>query len=301
MIIDMNTLHRFRVRILAAILLAMPLAACGTSNPPTTINVVSSINTWGTIASEIGGSAVHVTSLIADPNVDPHLFQSSVSTALAIARANVIIENGLGYDSFMGKLVAANGSSSQTVLVAAHIMGISGSTANPHLWYDLEHVGTVASAITSTFSRLLPGKAAYFASNDHAFTVALDADISSLHSLAATAHHAPIAYTERVAGYLLAEAGLENLTPEGFALAIENGIAPGIADTTAMESLITSHRIRALVYNDQTISPVTASIRALATANHIPVVPVSETMPQNLSFPAWQMATIQKLRSAISP
>lgn len=278
----------------------LPISACGTTKPTTTINVVASINTWGAIAEEIGGSAVHVTSLISDPNVDPHLFQSSVSTALAISQAKVIVENGLGYDSFMSKLVAANGSSSQIVLVAAHLMGISGTTANPHLWYDLTKVSIVAAALTSTFSHLLPAKASYFAANDRAFTAALKTDFVALHALAISANHAPIAYTERVAGYLLAEAGLTNRTPEGFALAIENGTPPDIADTIAMQNLITSHQIRALVYNDQTISPVTTSIRNLAVANHIPVVPVSETMPPPYStFPAWQLATIRKLQSAL--
>ncbi len=296
---SMNFPTRCLTALISIISLAIPLAACGSSGPLTTINVVSSVNTWGEIAAEIGGTAVHVTSLISDPNVDPHLFQSSVSTALSIAQANVIIENGLGYDSFMSRLVAANGSSTQTVLIASHLMGISGSAANPHLWYDLEKIGTVASAFTSTFIHLLPGKAAYFAANERAFMAALNTDLVSIRSLGAAANHAPIAYTERVAGYLLAEAGFTDLTPQGFALAIENGVAPSIQDTTAMESLITSHRIRALIYNSQTISPATASIRSLATAHHIPVIPVSETMPANITFPAWQLKTIAELHAAL--
>jgi zinc/manganese transport system substrate-binding protein len=282
----------------ATALLVAPSAATAASHPPV-VQVVAAENFWGSIASQLGGSDVSVTSLITNPNADPHLFESNATDAAKLAQARVVIENGVGYDTFMQSLLAADGTH-PTIVTAASVLHVTGSDPNPHLWYDIPKVPRVAAAITAALTKADPTAGPAFRRNLARFDASLAPIITTLSTIAHTFHGAPVAYTERVPGYLLADAGLSVRTPVGFATAVEQGTDPGPADTIAMQGLITGHRIAVLLYNVQTVTPVTAQIRQLARKNHVPIVGVAETLPTSFrTYQQWQQSQASALLRAL--
>ena len=291
---------------LPAFLWGMPTASAanaGTQGSP--VDVVAAENFWGNIAAQIGGRDVKVTSLITNPNADPHLFETNAQDAALLAQAKIVIENGAGYDTWMGSLLSADGGQPD-VVNAASVLHVGGSDPNPHLWYDLPRVPRVAAAIATTLSRVAPNDAATFRKNLATFDASLEPLDATLATIKKDFHNVSVAYTERVPGYLLADAELDVKTPPGFARSIEDGTDPGAADTVAMRQLLTNHDINVLLYNVQTVTPVTSQMRALAVQHHIPVVGVSETMPANAaSYQQWQESQmvnlLHALRTSLSP
>jgi zinc/manganese transport system substrate-binding protein len=265
----------------------------------TLINVVAAENFWGNIASQLGGSAVSVTSLITNPNADPHLFETNAADAAKLAQAQVIIENGVGYDGWMSSLLNAD-SGHESVINAGDVLHVTGSDPNPHLWYNIPKVPKVAAAIVAALTKVDPKDASIFHRNLHRFDASLAPLTAMLASIRRNFAGAPVAYTERVPGYALADAHLTVKTPVGFARSIEDGEDPGPADTLAMEQLITRHRIDVLLYNVQTVTPVTTQVRALAKKNGVAVVGVSETMPTSArSYQQWQLTQLTALFHAL--
>ena len=263
------------------------------------MHVVAAENFWGNITSQLGGHDVTVTSLITNPNADPHLFETDAAEAATLAGAQVVIENGAGYDTWMSSLLGADGGSPR-VVNAATVLHVTGSDPNPHLWYDIPRVPAVAAAIAAALEQAAPQDAATFKSNLATFDTSLAPLKATLSAIKTHFHNAPVAYTERVPGYALAAAGLHVVTPTGFARAIEDGVDPGPADTLAMQQLIDDHDINVLLYNVQTVTPVTAQVRALARQHGIPVVGVSETMPAGAAtYQQWQQSQLTELLHAL--
>jgi len=274
-------------------------AASTGSGTPGVVHVVAAENFWGNITSQLGGRDVKVTSLITNPNADPHLFETDAADAATLAEAQVVIENGAGYDTWMSSLLGADGGSPR-VVNAATVLHITGSDPNPHLWYDIPRLPAVAAAITAALEKAAPRDTATFRTN----LVTFDASLAPLNATLATIkehfHNVPVAYTERVPGYALAVAGLDVVTPPGFARAVEDGVDPSPADTLAMQRLLDNHDINVLLYNVQTVTPVTAQIRALARQHGIPIVGVSETMPAGAAtYQQWQQSQLTKLLHAL--
>jgi zinc/manganese transport system substrate-binding protein len=273
---------------------ATTLAACGSvSGSPGSsgarLNVVAGENFWGDIAAQIGGARVRVTSLITDPSADPHLYQSNAADAAAMARARVVIQNGAGYDDFMGQLLSASGGH-PTVVTAQQVLNERGSSVNPHFWYDVPRVPLVAGAIERALAAADPAGATAYQAGLRRFDASLRPVLAVVAKIKSTAGGQPVAYTERVPGYLLADAGLTVVTPPGFATAVENGNEPSAADTQAMQALIAGHGMRLLLYNTQATSAVTQHMRELAQQAGIAVVGVSETQPSSdRSYQAWQL------------
>jgi zinc/manganese transport system substrate-binding protein len=283
----------------AFVLFTAPVAPVGASSVRGVVDVVAAENFWGNITSQLGGSAVSVTSLITNPNADPHLFETDAADAAKLAQAQVVIENGAGYDGWMSSLLGAD-SGTATVVNAGDVLHIKGSDPNPHLWYDIPKVPQVAAAISAALVKADPSRAATFQHNLTRFDASLDPLTAELAKIRKQFANAPVAYTERVPGYALAVAHLSVKTPPGFARAIEDGADPAAADTVAMEQLITEHRIDVLLYNVQTVTPVTTQIRALAKKNGIAVVGVSETMPTaDRTYQQWQLAQFTALFTAL--
>jgi zinc/manganese transport system substrate-binding protein len=263
------------------------------------VHVVAAENFWGNITSQLGGRDVQVTSLITNPNADPHLFETDAADAATLAQAQVVIENGAGYDTWMRSLLSADGGSPR-VVTAATVLHVTGSDPNPHLWYDIPRVPTVAAAIASALEKAAPQDTATFKANLATFDASLAPLTATLASIKAHFHNVPVAYTERVPGYALAVAGLHVVTPPGFARAVEDGTDPGPADTLAMQRLLDDRDINVLLYNVQTVTPVTTQIRALARQHHIPVVGVSETMPAGAAtYQQWQQSQLTALQHAL--
>jgi zinc/manganese transport system substrate-binding protein len=275
----------------------VPLAGCGGSGGAH--GVVASTNVYGAIAQQIAGSRAHVASVLTNPNSDPHLFEPGTETGLLVARASVVIQNGLGYDAFMSKLESAAPSSKRLVVTIADALGVHGADANPHLWYDVPRLPRVAAAIAAALARADPAHAVGYRRGLRAFDASLRPLRHAVAALRAQSQGAAVAYTESVPGYLVTAAGLRNVAPAGFTRAIEDGAEPPPSAVAAMQSLIAGHRIRALLYNDQAVSPVTERLRALARAHGIAVVGFSETLPAGLGFAQWQVRQVNELRAAL--
>ena len=276
------------------------LAACGgATHPSSTLGVVAAENVYGNIAAQIGGPDVSVTSILTNPNADPHLFQPGTATGLAVAQARVVIENGLDYDAFMTKLENASPSKSRLVVTMADVLGIHGKDANPHLWYDVPRLDRIAGAIAGALSQADPAHAAAYRKGAVRFIASLQSLRREVASIRGRFGGDFVAYTEPVPGYLITAAGLRNLAPASFTRPIEEGTEPAPAAVAAMDALVAHHRIRVLLYNSQAVSPITANLRAAAKGAGIPIVPVSETLPPGLTFQRWQLAQARALAAAL--
>jgi zinc/manganese transport system substrate-binding protein len=276
------------------------LAGCGNSTSATGgLDVVAAENAYGNIASQIGGSHVSVTSILTNPNADPHLFEPGTSNGLAVAGAKVMIENGLGYDAFMTKLENAAPSSGRSVVTMAELLGLHGKDANPHLWYDVPQLGRIAGAIAVALERADPRHASVYRAGLSRFDRSLGPLRRTVASIRSRFHGAPVAYTEPVPGYLITAAGLRNLAPSSFTRPIEDGSEPSPSAVAAMDALVTHHRIRVLLYNSQAVSPITARLRSAAAAAGIPIVPVTETLPAGMTFQQWQLRQARALAAAL--
>jgi zinc/manganese transport system substrate-binding protein len=288
---------------LAAVMAALAggLSLVGSSSPPANgrLRVVAAENVYGNIVSQIGGARVAVTSILHDPNADPHLYTASTRNELAVSQAAVVIQNGVGYDSFMQKLEAAAPSSHRILVTMASVLGVHGADANPHLWYDVPRLDRIAGAIAGALERADPAHRAAYRSGLHAFERRLGPLRREVASIRARHAGAPVAYTEPVPGYLLAAAGLHNLTPPAFARAIEDGSDPSPEAVAQMTGLMTGHRVHVLLYNSQTVSPITARIEAAARSAGIPVIGVTETLPPGESFQHWQLHQAVSLDRAL--
>lgn len=282
---------------------ATALAGCGSSQAPAipgVVRVVAGENFWGNITAQIGGRHVRVTSILTSPTADPHLYESDVATAVAVAEAGLVIENGAGYDDFLSQLLGATRHPGRVVVSARQVLGFTGPDVNPHFWYDIPRVPEVARAIEVALVRLEPGDAGAFAAGLAAFDASLGPIEAVIGQIRQRYAGAPVAYTERVPGYLLAAAGLEVLTPPGFAAAIEDGTDPSPDDTVEMEGLFTGHKVKVLLYNAQVVSAVTQHVEALARQSRIPVVGVTETLPPSYrSYQAWQLAQAEAVLHAL--
>lgn len=290
--------------VVAVVVPVFVLAGCGSAKTPGEadgkVGVVASTNVYGDIVKQIGGSHVDVTSVLSDPNVDPHGYESNAKNAATVYDAKLVVENGLGYDSFMQELTSAAKSRGQTVITAAKVLGISGNDANPHLWYDVAHMPKVADAIAGALSKADSKHSAEYRKNAATFTKSLQPIEKVLASIKAKENGAKIAYTERVAGYLLTEAGLQLGIPAGFPKAVEDGDDPSPGDTLAFDKALQKHTVRALVYNSQVTDKQTDQLKKQATAAGVPLVPVTETMPpKSADYQAWQLKQAEALRTAL--
>jgi zinc/manganese transport system substrate-binding protein len=280
--------------------LTVLLAGCGSSTSAAGgLDVVAAENAYGNIASQIGGSHVSVTSILTNPNADPHLFEPGTSNGLAVAGAKVVIENGLGYDAFMTKLEDAAPSSHRSVVTMADVLGAHGKDANPHLWYDVPQLGRIAEAIAVALQRDDPRHASAYRAGLSRFDRSLGRLRREVATIRSRFHGAPVAYTEPVPGYLIAAAGLRNLAPSSFTRPIEDGSEPSPSAVAALDALVAHHRIRVLLYNSQAVSPITTRLRSAAAAAGIPVVPVTETLPADVTFQQWQLRQARALAAAL--
>jgi zinc/manganese transport system substrate-binding protein len=281
--------------------MALLLPACASSTRAGgKLDVVAAENTYGNIAAQIGGNHVSVTSLLTSPSADPHLFEPSTSSDLAVAEAKVALQNGLGYDAFMTRLENASPSKTRVVVTMADVLGAHGNDANPHLWYDVPRLERIATAISSALVKADPHHMIAYRRGLRRFELSLRPLRREVATIRARFHGAPVAYTEPVPGYLISAAGLRNLAPASFTRPIEEGSEPSPAAVAAMNELVAQHRIRVLFYNAQAVSPITAQLRGAAQKAGIPVVPVSETLPPGLSFQQWQFSQARALADALA-
>jgi zinc/manganese transport system substrate-binding protein len=284
-------------------LLAALSAGCGeggSAHAAGTIDVVAAENVYGNIAAQIGGSHVSVTSILTSPDADPHLFEPGTATSLAVAKAKVVIQNGLGYDAFMSRIEDATPDNGGMDLIIADALGIHGKNVNPHLWYDVPRLDQIAHQVADAFVHQDPAHAAAYRHGERRFDRSLGPLRREVASIRRRFRGTPVAYTEPVPGYLVAAAGLRNLAPVSFTRSIEDGSEPSPSGLAEMTALISQHRIRVLLYNSQAVSPITARLRDAARSAGIPVVAVRETLPPGLSFQRWQLLQARALADALA-
>jgi zinc/manganese transport system substrate-binding protein len=267
------------------------------SGPP--IAVLGTENFYADLLAEIGGERVAATSLLNDPNADPHAYESSAQAAKTVADARLVIVNGVGYDDFMRKLLGASPDASRVVISVQSLLG-AGNDVNAHLWYDPGTMPRVAAAASAALATLDPANGPYFAAREQAYVASLKRLTDQIAALRAKYAGTPIAFTENVAGYLTDAIGLDLRSPTGFMKAIEEGTDPAPADVAAERDLFTGHQVRVLLYNGQVTSPTTQAIHDLAAAQSIPIVGVAEIMPPPYqTYVAWQLAVLADLAKAL--
>ncbi|WP_375499140.1 metal ABC transporter solute-binding protein, Zn/Mn family [uncultured Jatrophihabitans sp.] len=262
------------------------------------VQVLAAESLWGDIAAQVGGTHVDVTSILADPNQDPHEYESSVSDAASTSRADLVIVNGADYDPFMDRLLGVDKKPSRTVITISTVVGAK-SGNNPHLWYRPSYALRAAGAIEAALVREQPAHRADFAAGLARFTTGMAkvnriiATIRALHAGAA------VGYTEPVPGYLVEAAGLRLGTPKDFSLALENGTDPTPGDNARFEQSVTKGTIKALLLNTQVTDTETDRLQKLALAAEVPVVRVTETLPKGEHFQTWQAAQATALLGAL--
>ncbi len=268
------------------------------SGPP--IAVLGTENFYADLLAQIGGERVSATSLLNDPNADPHAFESSPADAAVVADAKVVIVNGLGYDAFMDKLLGSSQRTDRAVIDVQQLLALP-DDVNVHVWYDPSTMAKVAPAATQALSRLDPANATWFANREQAYLDALKPIDAKVADLKARYAGTPIAFTEDVAGYLTGRIGLVVKTPVGFMKAIEEGTDPAPVDVADERDLITGRQVRLLLFNSQVTSPATDQVRDLARQQGIPVVGVAETMPSTFAtYQDWQRAQLAEIEQALA-
>jgi zinc/manganese transport system substrate-binding protein len=266
---------------------------------PGVVNVVAAENFWGSLASQLGGAHVRVLSIVTNPNTDPHDYESSAAAARAVAEAGYVIENGAGYDDWMGKLLAASPNASRRVFNVGTYLGKRPGD-NPHLWYNPDYVTAAENHIEADLKALDPGDTAYFTARRRATDAAFGAVRAELAQIRRADAGRPVASTESIFVYLARYLGLKLISPPAFMNAVSEGNDPPAASVAQITRQLSARQADVLVYNEQTATALTTSIRELAARDHIPVVGVTETIqPQGATFERWFAGELAALRRAL--
>jgi len=291
------------------ILCTLLVSACGSLNSAATgsggsqslatINVVAAENFYGDIVRQLGGSHVKVTNILSNPNIDPHVFESNPQTSFAIEKANFVIENGLGYDTWMDQLLSASQNTNRVVLVAGKIADHT-LPDNPHVWYGFDNMPTIATAITNALKKLDRAHASLFDSNLATFKQSLVPLQQKIRQINAKYAGTPVTLTETIYLYQSLPEGLNVLTPFGFEKAIAEGNDPTADTVIATNNELSDHKAKILIYNEQTITPITTHLENEAKKLNIPVVPVYETEPSHKTYQQWMMAQLNVLQQALA-
>ena len=290
--------------VMAAVLAAVGLgvAACSSSASPAAtkpgvISAVGAENEYADVLEQIGGKYVAVSSILNNPNTDPHTFEANPSVAREVSGAQLIVQNGVGYDGFMDKIEAASPSTSRKIIVAQDVLGLPDDTPNPHLWYDPKTMPAVAEVMANDLGALDPDHRAYFQARLTTFDASLRPWFAAITSFKAAYAGTPVAVTEPVADYLLEAMGADIVTPFAFQADIMNGVDPSAQDVTLEEGFFTKHQAKVFCYNQQVADSLTISIRKTAQTAGVPVVGVYETMPTpGYDYQSWMIAEVAAIR-----
>ena len=272
----------------------------GASSPTKTLTIVAGENFWGSIVSQLAGKAGNVTSVVTNPNADPHTYESSSDDARAFATADYVVLNGAGYDAWADKLLAGNPNSRRKVFTVADLLGKKEGD-NPHFWYGPDYVTQVINQVQADLKALDPADSAYFDAERAALDGAMQPYRSRLAEIKAKFAGTPVASTESIFAYLGQFLGLNVISPPEFMQAVAEGNDPPAATVAQFETQMTSKQAKVLVYNEQTSTAVTTNIRKLATNAEIPVVGVTETVqPPDATFEQWFEGELEQLQNALN-
>lgn len=290
----------------ALLLVAVAAAGCGSGSSASPaaangkIQVTAAENFWGSIASQLGGDKVAVTSIISNPDTDPHTYQPTANDGRSITTAGMVIYNGTGYDPWVQKLLATNSGAGPTVLDVGQLVGVPDG-GNPHRWYSPSDVRTVINTITADYKKVDANDAAYFDAQSQSFVNGGLAQYNQLIAqIKARYPGVPVGVSESIFSPMAQALGLNVLTPPSFLKAVSEGTDPTAQDKAAIDAQIKGHQIKVYVYNSQNATPdVQAQVKE-AKAAGIPVTTITETLvPTSSTFQAWQVHQLQGLAAAL--
>jgi zinc/manganese transport system substrate-binding protein len=274
---------------------AMGVAATATAQP---IPVVAAEDFYGEAARAIGGDRVVVTDILANPDVDPHDYEATPSTARAVADARIVIYNGVNYDPWMDKLIAASAAPNRTAINVAALLGRKPGD-NPHLWYDPTAMPAVADALAGVLAAADPAGADEYTSRKSAFIQSLETMNQKIGAAKQRFAGEPVTASEPVFGYMAEALGLD-MRNERFQTAIMNETEPSARDIAAMESDLRDGKVKVFFYNTQVTDPLTEHLMALARAANVPVVGVTETKPAGMTYVDWMLSEIDATEKALA-
>ncbi len=264
------------------------------------ISVVAGENFWGSLISQLGGSRTQVLSVVTDPNADPHEYESNSQDAQAMANAAFVIVNGAGYDDWALKLIAASNTPHQVVLNVADLLGKKAGD-NPHFWYSPYYVNDTVKAMYLDLISIDPGDTAYFTQQYASLNASLEQYNARISEIRQQFAGTKVAATEDIFVYLANATGLNLVSPPAFMEAVAEGNDPSAQSVVQFQLLIQSGNFSVLVYNAQTVTPLTQNIKAMAAAKGIPIVAVTETIqPPDVSFQDWMNAELITLQNALN-
>ena len=267
---------------------------------PTKVVAVGAENQYANVISQIGGRYVAVSAIERNPNTDPHAFEASPSVAETVGNANLVVQNGLGYDAYMNKIEAGSGNPKRRVIDVQRVLGLPDSTPNPHLWYRPETMPAVAAAVARDLSALEPSHSSYFKANVRRFDASLRPWLDALNAFAKRYPSLPVAVTEPVGNYLLRAAGARIMTPWTLQSDVMNGVDPAPQDVTLERQLLSKREVKVFVYNQQVTDTLTQTFLSVARGAKVPVVGVYETMPLGYSYQSWMLAEVRALDRAVA-
>jgi zinc/manganese transport system substrate-binding protein len=276
-------------------------AGASSSGSGTTITVAAAENFWGSIAKQIGGTHASVTSIITNPSTDPHSYEPTAADGRTIASAQFVIVNGIGYDPWAPKLIAANPSSTRTTLDVGQLTGIPNG-GNPHRWYSPDNVHQVIEQITADYQKIDPADSSYFAQQKQTYETQALAPYNQLISdIKAKYAGTPIGASESIVTPISDGLGLKMLTPEPFLAAISEGTDPTAADKATIDTQIKTKQIKIYVYNSQNSTPDVQAQVNEAKAAGIPLATVTETLsPADATFQDWQVSELRSIEAALA-
>jgi zinc/manganese transport system substrate-binding protein len=283
------------------------LTACSTASSATpatisqrVIRVVAAENFWGSIAAQVGGRHVQVTSIITNPNADPHSYEPNAADGREIATAQLVIENGVGYDPWVSRLLGSV-SGNPVVINVGTVLGVPAG-GNPHRWYNPGNVQTVITAMAAAFSRADPADRAYFRHQKRQFeTTGLRPYHQLVAAIRARYSGTPVGASESIFAMLAPALGLRLITPSSFLKAISEGTDVTVADTLTIDKQIRDHLIKIYVYNNQNVTPDVRAQLAKVKAEHIPTATITETLvPADATYQAWQARELRGIKKALA-
>jgi zinc/manganese transport system substrate-binding protein len=289
---------------------AMTLTGCATTPGTTTagpsgssavINVVAAENFWGSLAAQLGGSHVKVTSIINNPDADPHDYEPAAADGRAIAGAHLVIINGVGYDPWASKLADANPSTTRTVLTVGDLVGVK-EGGNPHRWYSPGDVRTVIDQIAADYKKIDSADGTFFdRQHETVIKTNLKGYFDLIDQIRSVYADTPVGASESIFALMTPALGLKLLTPDSFLNAITEGADPTAADKTTIDAQIRNKQLKVYVYNSQNATPDVQAQVDSAKKGGIQVVTITETLtPAGASFQDWQVAQLTALKQALA-
>jgi zinc/manganese transport system substrate-binding protein len=282
----------------ASYLNSPPPSSC--TNSGGLVQIVAGENFWGSLISQLGGTHVSVASIATDPNADPHQYQTSAADAQLFANACLVIVNGAGYDAWALSLIAASNSQNQTVLNVQELLGQPVAT-NPHFWYSPYYVNDTVKAMYRDLVKIDPADSTYYRQQYARLNSSLGVYNARIHEIAQKFAGTKVAATEDIFVYLANATKLDLISPPAFMQAVAEGNDPPASSVVTFQQQIQNKSVTLLVYNQQTVTPLTQDIKAMAKQNNIPTVGITETVqPPDMQFQAWMNAELILLQDGLN-